>query len=227
MQYLKIFLLCFSVYREHIGGIGNKAYVMYRKVMYMKVIETVVYTFDELSDKAKEKAREWYKEDALDYNWYESDYDDFKTIAKLMGIEISEIYFSGFYSQGDGACFEGRFTPIKNSLDKIKEYAPNEEALHNIAAHMQDLPEYLSATIKHSGYYYHEGCTDINVESSMENYEVNSIDAANTKIWLRMFMKWMYKQLENTYDDLNSDSHVDDCIMLNEYTFTESGKRFG
>lgn len=26
-----------------------------------------VYYFDELSDKAKEKAREWYREGALDY----------------------------------------------------------------------------------------------------------------------------------------------------------------
>ena len=35
-----------------------------------KVIQTTVYQFDELSEDAREKAREWYREGALDYEWY-------------------------------------------------------------------------------------------------------------------------------------------------------------
>ena len=31
-----------------------------------------VYQFNELSDRAKERAREWYREGALDYDWWEN-----------------------------------------------------------------------------------------------------------------------------------------------------------
>jgi hypothetical protein len=39
----------------------------------------------------------------MDYEWYTSVYDDATEIARLMGIEIKDIGFSGFSSQGDGA----------------------------------------------------------------------------------------------------------------------------
>ena len=50
----------------------------------MKCIE--VFTFDELSEQAKEQARNWYREGALDYDWWEYMYED----AKRAGLEIQE-----------------------------------------------------------------------------------------------------------------------------------------
>ena len=35
-----------------------------------RIIRTVVYAIDELSDKAKEKARAWYRQDGLRDEWY-------------------------------------------------------------------------------------------------------------------------------------------------------------
>lgn len=43
------------------------------------------YEFDELSSKAKEKARDWFREGALDYDWWDATYDD----AKRSGLKIS------------------------------------------------------------------------------------------------------------------------------------------
>lgn len=34
------------------------------------------YSFDELSDSAKESARDWYRQGALDYDWWDSVYED-------------------------------------------------------------------------------------------------------------------------------------------------------
>lgn len=51
----------------------------------MRTIETVVYQFEELTDAAKERAREWWRERALDYEWWDSTYDD----AKRIGLEIT------------------------------------------------------------------------------------------------------------------------------------------
>ena len=51
----------------------------------MTTIETKVYTFDELSDKAKEKARDWYKSGIDDYEWWDSTYQDALNIGFEMG----------------------------------------------------------------------------------------------------------------------------------------------
>jgi hypothetical protein len=34
------------------------------------------YKFDELSDRAKDTARDWWRQGALDYGWWESVYED-------------------------------------------------------------------------------------------------------------------------------------------------------
>lgn len=39
----------------------------------MRTIKTIVYQFGELTDEAKGKAREWCREGALDYDWWEDD----------------------------------------------------------------------------------------------------------------------------------------------------------
>jgi len=44
---------------------------------------------------------------------------------------------------------------------------------------------------------------------------------------LRDLARWLYRQLEREYDYLSSDEAVDETIVVNEYTFTASGRRFG
>lgn len=47
-----------------------------------------LYKFDELGDAAKEKAREWYRSSALDYEWWDSVYEDAARMGALIGIQI-------------------------------------------------------------------------------------------------------------------------------------------
>lgn len=53
----------------------------------MKIIETKVYTFDELSDDTKEKARDWYRQGAMDYEWWDFVEEDGNGI-KLMSFDL-------------------------------------------------------------------------------------------------------------------------------------------
>ena len=39
--------------------------------------------------------------------------------------------------------------------------------------------------------------------------------------------RWLYCQLEAEYDHLTSDEAIEEGIIVNEYTFTEAGRRFG
>ncbi|HAW0896816.1 TPA: hypothetical protein JLK53_004553 [Escherichia coli] len=45
-----------------------------------RIISTTVYTLDELSDAAREKARNWYREHALNDDWYQNVLDEFTGI---------------------------------------------------------------------------------------------------------------------------------------------------
>jgi hypothetical protein len=44
---------------------------------------------------------------------------------------------------------------------------------------------------------------------------------------LRDLARWLYRQLQAEYDHLTSDEAIEEGIIVNEYTFTEGGRRFG
>ncbi|GHK44856.1 hypothetical protein ECZU08_04520 [Escherichia coli] len=89
------------------------------------IITITVYTLDELSCPARGKARDWYRQHHADSNWYENVYEDFREVCGIFGIDLRQrvfrlsngrfmeepcIWFSGFCSQGDGACLKGAGT---------------------------------------------------------------------------------------------------------------------
>lgn len=195
----------------------------------MRTIEKTVYSFDELSDEAKEYACNKWREDVIDYEWWDFVYDDAKEIGKLMGIEIDNIYFSGFWSQGDGACFEGSFHYEKGCHKNVKSYAPKDTELHRIAkawSKVQRLSFYqLNGRIKHRGHYYHAMCTEISVygDGDLAEFYVDiDTDDAVCDV-LRDLMNWIYRQLEKEYEWLSSDEQIAETIRCNEYEFDEDG----
>jgi hypothetical protein len=44
---------------------------------------------------------------------------------------------------------------------------------------------------------------------------------------LRVLARWLYRQLQVEYDHLTSDKVIEEEIIVNEYTFTETGRRLG
>lgn len=209
----------------------------------MRTQEQTLYMFNELSDKAKERARDCYRREGnLDYDWWEAVYEDATNIARLMGIDLEtkrvklmdgttrydpSIYFSGFCSQGDGARFEGSYTYAKGALKAVKKYAPKDETLHRIALDLQraQRPYFyrLDATIGHRGRYEHSGCMDIDVfDREDSGRSVGYADVAITEA-LRDFADWIYSALEREYAWLNNNEQVDDAITANEYEFDVDG----
>lgn len=198
-------------------------------------VTQTAYTYDELDDRAKETARDWYRQGALDYDWWDSVYYDADQIAKILGIEIDRrgkyspaIYFSGFYSQGDGACFEGSYSYAKGAHKRIREYAPLDDELHRIADRLFDIQRrnffQLSANVSHSGRYYHEFCTSIHVFHGSDWADADT--AEDLADILRDFMRWIYSRLEAEHDFLMSDETVEESIRANEYLFDEDGRPF-
>jgi len=209
----------------------------------MRTIETKVYKFDDLMEEGKENARDWWRGcENQDSSFSEFVYEDAATIAGLFGLDINTrrvtlmggghrydpaIYYSGFSSQGDGACFEGRYEYKKGALKAVKEYAPQDIELHSIALALQQAQAKnfyrVVCRTAHSGHYYHSGCMRVACENREDSYyEVAGED--DFRQALREFADWIYSRLEAEYDWIMADEQVDENIRVGEYEFTEGGK---
>lgn len=189
----------------------------------MKAITVHLYQFDELDDMAKDVARAWFKTDYPDHNWWESVYDAAREIATYFGVEIDKICFSGFWSQGDGACFTGTFRSddIK-TLNELKENYPAEEFLHSLLRRLLALkhPENSVAQITTSGRYSHAYAMNFgDLDEVYEPLGFNEI-----RDCLRSFADWIYAALAKEHDYLMSDECVDENITNNEYWFLVNGE---
>jgi FAD/FMN-containing dehydrogenase len=199
--------------------------------------EIDVYQFDELSDDAKEKAREWYRRASADDTfWQETVLDDAGIILRKLGYCDPKIMFTGFWSQGDGACFTGSWYSSDCKPDALKEYAPVDAELTRIADAMGALIAAhpgMSASITHWGHYYHE--MSVSIECNFEYDDETGGDQPNmtadaeaeetfTEL-SRDLMRWIYRTLEKEWDWQNADEQVDENIRCNEYEFDVDGKR--
>ena len=195
----------------------------------MRIHEVKTYFFSELSEEAQQKAIDNNRDWNVDYEWWDYIYDDAKAIGEILGITIKDIWFSGFYTQGSGACFTGSYEYGKGSCNKIREYAPKDETLHGIADRLRDIQRTcfygLYAYIEHRGHYNHEYCTDIDVRDTDE-YSSRQIPADEIAECLRDFMRWIYRRLESEYEYLTSDDVVKESLEINEIEFLENGERY-
>ena len=188
-----------------------------------------IYKYEELSDGAKANARAWFRNSDSDNFWAECAIDDAKEVAALMGWEIDKVYYSGFWSQGDGACFEGIMRYNKGCAKLVKAYT-NDAELNRIAKAWQSLQRRnfyaLEASVKHRGHYYHEMCTVFDCEDTRSNYGwmQNPEAEDDIKEIARDFMRWIYRQLKTEYEYSVSDEVVAENIIANGYEFTEDGE---
>lgn len=200
-----------------------------------QTIQTTVYVFDELDERAKERARAWWRQGADVFEW-DYMYDDFRACATRLGIDIGgtdtkpAIYWSGFSSQGDGASFAGTYAYACGARRAIRAYAPQDAELQRIATeleHVQRRYDYALTAYIVAGHshYAHEMTMCIDVDGG--THDVSEEDAKTVRDALRDFARWMYRALEREYDYQMSDECVDETIRANEYTFTAEGKRFG
>lgn len=206
-----------------------------------------VYYFAELSDRAKETARRCYREtSAEDFSDFgaESVLEDAARVCEILGVQLATrtvklmgggtrqepvIYYSGFWSQGDGACFEGTYAYRKGSVRAIRAYAPKDDELARIASELREVQRAnfyrLQASLTHRGRYSHANSVEITVEDAENPYrDLHGADETIAEC-LRDLMDWIYKALEQEYEYQTSDEVVDEMITANQYEFDEDGNR--
>lgn len=219
--------------------------------------ETTVYQFDELSDRAKAKARDWYREGLESSDYADHVIEDATRIGSIIGIEFKthpvklmggttrhdpSVYWSGFSSQGDGACFEATYSYQKGSVAKLAAEAPPGEGddfkgnntINQIAKGLADLQKAhgykLMAYVSARGNSSHSSSMTVDVYKGDTDLETSANPrdfAAGAEVTqlLRDFADWIYQQLEAEYEYQTSDETVDEMIRANEYEFDEDGHR--
>ena len=165
----------------------------------MRVKETTVYQFDELNEQAKENARYWYRQGALDYDWWGFTYDDAETIGlTITGFDLD------------------RNRHATGQLTKsVKEVC---QLIH--ANHGKACDTYLMAT-EYLSKVTHVEQAESNDEEDHED-EREEIEEQFEHALLEEYSI----MLQHEYEYLMSDESVDETIRCNEYEFTEAGKRF-
>jgi hypothetical protein len=162
----------------------------------MKIVELKLYEFNELSDNAKEKARNWYKE-GNNYDFLDEFITDFVTERlQEIGFFVDDLVVSYDlgYSQGDGASFTAKLTK------GLESYEVNRS--DSRYSHYMTICE-----------VYHEDA------------DGNIIDEPELLETMRQIAKDAEKAGYEYIEAEDSDESVDENITANEYTFEADGTR--
>ena len=191
--------------------------------MQTKVIET--YGIEELEGRAKENALDWLRE-GLDYEWYDFVFEDAKECASILGIEINNIYFSGFYSQGDGACFDGRFSYAKGWKKALKAYAPIGKELFSIGQRLQEIQKpflyKIEGKVSCDDRYFRTYTGDATINGRFADVPDHVMDDLSKPF--SDLAGWIYRNLEKEYEWLTSEDQLIETAKANGYAFDSEGR---
>lgn len=192
-----------------------------------------IYKFEDLNQEAKEKAIEEHRE--FQFMNYDQSFlveDIEENGLKELGFIEPKIYYTGFYSQGDGACFVFDDLDFSIFLKKLKIKSRfNLLFKYNENIHLKGYKE--------NHRYSHENTVSFN--SEIDNLEVtysqqNRVLKAVEKQLLEFdnfFENWrvekckeIYKTLEDDFDYILSDEVIKENIIINDYDFNEDGSLY-
>lgn len=194
--------------------------------------ETIkIYSINDLDDSAYTKAID--KVAAIlgeDFEFHVDIAAMFTRWCNIIGIYNLEWRWRGFWSQGDGAHFTGRYYYErgwrKTLLDLEGPFETRDEFLA-IAERLQDVQRRnfysIHCDITHRGFYQHELCARVDVSSSLER-DVSDKDDSEVVECMRDIMRLFYRTLEKEYEFITSEESALEYIESNGIEFCESGE---
>jgi hypothetical protein len=170
----------------------------------MKILTIKAYHFDDLSDDAKENARNWFIENYPDYGWWNCTYED----AKDIGLKIRSFYLDR-NRHANGNFLLNAAEVAQNILNNHGETC---ETYKTASKFMQEWQPVFDDYMQPNNPLY---------ESSECEEKLNELEDE----FLNDLLEDYSIILQNEYEYLVSDENIDETIRINEYLFTENGKR--
>lgn len=190
--------------------------------------------FADLDAEAQATAIKREQERELYDQWWDSVYEDATRMGALLGIRVDEISFSGFWSQGDGASYIGRYEAMSDAVEKVKAECNDEELLR--------IAQELTVLQVAYGLMYEGSSIDVAISRDRSNYSheytmnFKLSDSANSELTpqgpqpeslvklLRDFARWVYKQLEAEYEYLTSEEYARESLSNSGLLFSADGR---
>ena len=183
----------------------------------MEQVTINAYRFDELTEKAKERAMEWINESTFsDSFWSESVTDDAKTIGAILGLYIDSIYWDQYLF----VTIDAHYSYAKGWKKKLKEYAPNDEDLLIIGQDLQDLQKHVKWPYqwKYWARINEKGRNGMGIESDFPELDNNLADIVEE------FCRWISRNLRKESDYLESEEYMLEAAEANNWRFDEKGR---
>ena len=180
----------------------------------MREMNVTVYSFDELSEGAQERALNEFRCSNVEFNWWEDSYDTIRTAGKLLRLEIDDIHFDT-----DLYCiFDAHYRYVRGASAAVcKEFSWADD-LHKVAKDLQALQK---------RHFYSLSCT-VTKGRSMNRYSCfrfgEDYECEDLGDIIDDFAHWAQILLRDEYKYLTSDDAVKETIEANGYEFTEGGK---
>lgn len=218
-----------------------------------KTVEITLYQFDELNDKAKEKARDYYITNWMQDEWWGSTYDMMKEEGEHKhGFRVDDIKFSGFWSQGDGASWCGA-VDLGDWVRKTFNSTDLEHPLTQIFLALLEEGWIESKVLVsfNSSHYCHEETMHVN---GIEHYygieddsvmEMGMLKGALVADLIKMldceggflsslderlveacqdFARDIYRELERDYEAQTTEEAIGEAYAINDVWFDETGR---
>ena len=192
-----------------------------------------IYTFDELSDEAKENARSWYRNN-LDCD-YTNDFVEEQMTQELYEtflclVDDFNLSFSLSNCQGDGVSFTATLPVYNEKTKPLYEKIFGDKMTKNIK---RVLP-FLEIKFVRNGrnYYCHKYTVDTETpyNSRYGGIGTSRVDSVADDIesiindWRCSVCDELEKYGYEIIEYMNSDEYIDEEIICNEYEFTKDGK---
>lgn len=191
------------------------------------------YTFDQLSQEAKEHAIE-NERNSMDESmgdwWYEPIIEGETEKLESEGFEDIDIQFTGFHSQGDGASFTGKVGDKKIFVNETLGMNVKDIILDNMyisvvrtdTRHLHENSVRLDCEVdgEEEIDFFRAGA-DINITFNVQDY-CDKIEEKGSA-WLKSRCSEIYRKLNKEYDSYFEDDHIIADIKANDLKFDEEG----
>jgi hypothetical protein len=214
---------------------------------------STTYTYQQLTDEAKEKVKQWWCEHGIWDDWYDDTYERFKEEGYALGFVIDKMNFTGFYSQGDGACWEGQIdvatwlkTHTEDSIARdawcaliAEDFCDKHFSIHfrgryshsntmtcvgwDWVSEMEDEP---ASYLKQSSIFKGMRYSDLYnlIRTSDFPYtDPNDIEQAGFES-AKEYADELYKRLREEYEYLTSEESLIESCDANDWQFNEEGE---
>ena len=169
----------------------------------MRTAQINYYNFNELSDRAKDTARDWWRQGALDYGWWEYTYED----AAQIGLKIT-----GF-DTGRSCEITGDFIGTADeTADKIlAEHGDRCNTWAEANAYKKTVAEFMATAEKDE-------------DGELATYALENEREGIDREFLRALLEEYLVTLRKEEEYQLSEEVVDELLIANGYEFTEDGK---